>query len=48
LLEVAPNQPVSVEIRRTAYDTAEMTKAIRAAGGLPDHFARDIETGGGG
>jgi hypothetical protein len=28
------------------YDVAAMAKAIRAAEGLPDHFARDIETGG--
>ena len=37
---------VAVEIRRVAYDIATVAAAIRAADGLPDHFARDIETGG--
>jgi putative phosphoesterase len=37
---------VQVEIRRVPYDVAAMAAAIRAADGLPDHFARDIETGG--
>jgi putative phosphoesterase len=46
LVTVAPDQPVQVEIRREAYDVAAMAAAIRAADGLPDHFADDIETGG--
>jgi len=46
LLTVTPGQPVAVEIRRVSYDVAAMARAIRAADGLPDHFARDIETGG--
>ena len=46
LLTVETGQPVQVEIRRVPYDVASMAQAIRAAAGLPDHFARDIETGG--
>ena len=37
---------VEVAFRRVDYDVAMMAAAIRAAEGLPDHFARDIETGG--
>ena len=37
---------VDVDIRRVDYDIAPMAAAIRAAEGLPDHFACDIETGG--
>jgi hypothetical protein len=33
-------------MRRVPYDVASMAAAIRAAGGLPDHFATEIETGG--
>jgi putative phosphoesterase len=46
LLTVEEGQPVAVEIRRVPYDVAAMSAAIRAADGLPDHFARDLETGG--
>jgi putative phosphoesterase len=46
LLTLAPGQPVQVEIRRQPYDVAAMAAAIRAASGLPDHFATDFETGG--
>jgi putative phosphoesterase len=46
LLTVEPDQQVQVEIRRVPYDIASMAAAIRAAEGLPDHFARDIEMGG--
>jgi putative phosphoesterase len=46
LLTVEPGQPVQVEIRRTPYDVTSMAAAIRAAEGLPNHFATDIETGG--
>ncbi len=45
LLSVAEGGPVTVEYRRVAYDVAAEAAAIRAAG-LPDHFARDLETGG--
>ena len=48
LFTVAAGRPVAVEIRREPYDIARMAAAIRAAEGLPDHFARDLETGGGG
>ena len=46
LLSVEHGQPVQVEIRRVPYDVASMAAAIRAADGLPDQFATDIETGG--
>ena len=46
LFTVAQGEPVHVEIRRVPYDVASMAAAIRAADGLPDHFARDLETGG--
>ena len=45
-LTVEPGQSVQVEIRRVPYDIASMAAAIRAAEGLPDEFARDIEIGG--
>jgi putative phosphoesterase len=46
LLTVERGKPVQVEICRVPYDVASMAAAIRAADGLPDHFATDIETGG--
>jgi putative phosphoesterase len=46
LFTVEPNNPVRVEIRRVPYDIASMAAAIRAAEGLPDHFATDLEPGG--
>jgi putative phosphoesterase len=46
LLTVEQVRPVQVEIRRVHYDVASMAAAIRGAEGLPDEFARDIETGG--
>jgi len=46
LLKVERGRPVAVEIRRVPYDVAAMAAAIRAADGLPDQFARDLETGG--
>jgi putative phosphoesterase len=46
LLTVEQVRPVQVEIRRVHYDVASMATAIRGAEGLPDEFARDIETGG--
>ena len=47
LLTLAEGSPVTVEYRRVGYDIGAEAAAIRAAEGLPDHFARDIETGGG-
>lgn len=46
LFEVAAGKPVNAEIRRVAYDIPSMAAAIRAADGLPDHYAHDLETGG--
>lgn len=46
LFTVVADQQVQVEVRRVPYDITSMAAAIRAADGLPDHFARDIETGG--
>lgn len=46
LLTLAAGRPVDVDIRRVPYDVEAMAAAIRAAAGLPDHFARDLETGG--
>lgn len=46
LITVEPEQPVDVRIHRVSYDVATMAAAIRAAAGLPDHFAVDIERGG--
>jgi putative phosphoesterase len=45
LLEVAP-EGVTATMRRVDYDIATAAAAIRAAEGLPDRFADDIETGG--
>jgi putative phosphoesterase len=46
LITVEAGKPVQVDIRRVPYDIATMAEAIRAADGLPDQFATDIETGG--
>ena len=46
LLTVDADGGIDVETRRVDYDIASMAAAIRAADGLPDHFAADIETGG--
>ena len=45
-VDLAPGRPVSVTIRHVPYDVASMAADIRAADGLPVHFARDLETGG--
>jgi putative phosphoesterase len=45
LIEIAPDGAVTSTVHRVEYDVANMAAAIRAADGLPDHFARDIETG---
>jgi putative phosphoesterase len=46
LIEVTSGELISAHVRRVPYDVPRMAAAIRAADGLPDHFARDIETGG--
>ena len=46
LLTIGTERAIDVEIRRVAYDVETMANAIRAAEGLPDQFADDIETGG--
>lgn len=46
LIDLEPGASPVVRIVREAYDVASAAAAIRAATGLPDHFARDIETGG--
>ena len=43
---VDARKSVHTDIRRVPYDVASKAAAIRAADGLPDHFATDIETGG--
>jgi putative phosphoesterase len=45
LLEITP-EGVSATMQRVDYDVRSAAAAIRAADGLPDHFAADIETGG--
>ena len=46
LLTIDDDGSADVDIRRVPYDIASMAMAIRAADGLPDQFARDIETAG--
>lgn len=46
MLELDGRSGVRAEIRRTAYEAAAMAAAIRAADGLPDQYALDLETGG--
>ncbi len=46
LLEVAPDGTVTTELHRVEYNVAAMAAAIRETDGLPDHYARDLETGG--
>jgi len=46
LLTIGDDGSVTSELRRVAYEVAPMAAAIRAAVGLPDHFADDIATGG--
>ena len=45
LFEIEPGKPISLEIRRVAYDIPRMAAAIRDADGLPDHYALDLESG---
>lgn len=46
LLSVDGDGAVTSDLRRVPYDVAGMAAAIREADGLPDAFARDLETGG--
>ncbi|MDQ3654602.1 MAG: metallophosphatase family protein [Chloroflexota bacterium] len=46
LLTVGDDGTVSSEMHRVPYAIPAMANAIRAADGLPDHYALDIETGG--
>ncbi len=46
LLTIGDDGTVESDTRRVDYDIAAMAAAIRAAEGLPDQFATDIETGG--
>ena len=46
LLEIGDDRTVTSTQHRVLYDIAGMAAAIRAADGLPDQFASDIETGG--
>jgi putative phosphoesterase len=46
LLTVGDDGAIASEVRRVPYDIAAMAAAIRVADGLPDRYARDIETGG--
>jgi predicted phosphodiesterase len=44
-LEISSAGVVGVAFNRVEYDVATMAQAIRDAQGLPDQFARDLETG---
>ena len=46
VLTIDGDRAVDVAVRRVAYDIPAMASAIRAATGLPDQYAADIETGG--
>jgi hypothetical protein len=46
MLTIDGDRAVEVAVRRVAYDIPAMAAAIRAASGLPDDYAADIETGG--
>jgi putative phosphoesterase len=46
LLTIGEEGTVDVATRRVPYDITSMAAEIRAADGLADHFATDIETGG--
>ena len=45
-LTIDESGAVTSEVHRVEYNIPAMTAAIREADGLPDHYARDIETGG--
>ncbi len=46
MLTIGEDGSVTSALHRVRYDIASMATAIRAADGLSDHYARDIETGG--
>ena len=46
LLEISSTGEATVTFRRVNYDIATVAAAIRQQPGLPDVYARDIETGG--
>lgn len=46
MVEISPEGNVSVIWNRVEYDVASAAAGIRAADGLPDVYASDIETGG--
>ena len=46
LLTLAAGQEPGVTYHRVDYDIDAMAEAIRQADGLPDHYARDLETAG--
>jgi predicted phosphodiesterase len=45
-LAVSDDGAVTSVVHRVDYDIAAMAAAIRAAPGLPDYYATDLETGG--
>lgn len=46
LLTISPAGEVQVDFHRVSYDVESEASAIRQASGLPNVYARDIETGG--
>lgn len=46
LLSISGDAGIDIEFHRVEYDIASEAAAIRAANGLPDTYASDIETGG--
>lgn len=46
MLQISDDGEVSVDYHRVEYDIPAAAAAIRAANGLPDVYADDIETGG--
>ena len=45
-MEISPAGETTVSFKRVDYDIATVAAAIRQQPGLPDVYARDIETGG--
>ncbi len=43
LLEIGPEGQLTSDVRRVDYPISSMADAIRAADGLPDHFASSLE-----
>jgi putative phosphoesterase len=46
LIELSEDTPPKAVLKRVEYDVSAAAAAVRAAVGLPDHFAEDIEKGG--